>query len=137
MKGTAEITTDQTLDSRDIEERIRYLESELDDLEVPGPDTDDAVLAAWDATEDEREELERLLKMREECRGDEWDCGIVFIRDDYFEEYAEQLACDTGMISDVGYAWPLNCIDWKEAAEQLQQDYSCVELDGTTYWYLG
>jgi hypothetical protein len=41
------------------------------------------------------------------------------------------------LISGESYAWPRNCIDWKEAAEQLQQDYSCVEFDGTTYWYRG
>lgn len=37
------------------------------------------------------------------------------------------------MIPD-GLAWPLTCIDWVQAAEELQQDYMSYEFDGYTYW---
>ena len=30
--------------------------------------------------------------------------------------------------------WPYSCIDWEQAAEELQQDYMSVEFDGVTYW---
>ena len=163
MKGSDPITTDEQLDSRAIEDRIDYLESELDpdvlkDLQdvaaaaiaasAAAPD-DDALDAAADAAqarlddhvdehEELQEELDTLLKFREEAQSctSEWDDGAQFIRDDYFEEYAEELAVDCGMIPK-NNNWPCTCIDWTAAAVQLQQDYSCCTLQGTTYWVRG
>ncbi len=37
------------------------------------------------------------------------------------------------MIQD-GAQWPYTCIDWDEAARQLQMDYASVDYDGVTYW---
>lgn len=31
-------------------------------------------------------------------------------------------------------SWPNTCIDWDEAARELQYDYFTVEFDGITYW---
>jgi hypothetical protein len=31
-------------------------------------------------------------------------------------------------------SWPLYCIDWKQAARDLQMDYSAVEFMGQTYY---
>lgn len=47
--------------------------------------------------------------------------------------HAQELADDIGAI-DRNATWPCNCIDWDEAAEQLQQDYTEVDFDGVTYW---
>lgn len=58
----------------------------------------------------------------------------TMIADDDFEDYARELAEECGMIKD-DVSWPMTCIDWTEAAEELQQDYSQVEVDGTTYWF--
>lgn len=39
------------------------------------------------------------------------------------EEFAEQLALDTGALDDSA-AWPHNCIDWERAAWELSHDYT-------------
>ena len=52
---------------------------------------------------------------------------------DWYGSCAVELAEDCGMIPD-GLAWPLTCIDWVQAAEELQQDYMSYEFDGYTYW---
>lgn len=94
-------------------------------------------------TEDDDEIVERsavlsfLEKMKgngggEQWRGDWYPLG--FIADHYFEDYAQELAEDCGMINKDA-AWPNTCIDWEQAATELQQDYSSVDIDGTTYWY--
>lgn len=58
----------------------------------------------------------------------------MMIPDDDFADYAQELAEDIGRI-DRDVRWPYTCIDWEEAARELQQDYSCVEVDGTEYWF--
>ncbi len=120
---------DDMIDSRDVIARIEHLSA----LRQPGPvdldddnDTDQDTLFA---------ELAALEALQAEAEGysPDWQYGATLIRDSYFETYAEELAEDIGAI-DRNASWPLNHIDWKAAAEALQQDYTSVEFDGVTYW---
>ena len=97
------------------------------------------IIAAVEADEDNAPaELVALLDELKGNGGDEQWRGdwypVTLIRDSYFKEYAQELADDIGA-TDRNAAWPLNCIDWEEAASDLQIDYTTVEFDGVTYWY--
>jgi antirestriction protein len=116
MEGDIEISTEQYLDSREIQDRIDYLE-------------------ALDEPEDyEREELEKLQTFKDEVSSSEWDYGITFIREEDFEDYARELAEDIGAVGKDNQ-WPVYCIDWEWAARELQMDYGSAELDGVTYLF--
>ena len=112
-----ELERSNTFHSSDVEERI----DELDDYE--------------DKDEDEADELRCLIDFREACNSPEWRHGIAFISEDFFEDYAAELANDIYSIDES--AWPFSCIDWKEAADALKHDYSAVELGNTTFYYQG
>lgn len=120
---TIELAFNDTLDSREIDERIEELE------------------ALTDRTENEQYELEVLRDFCEKiCREsaggqDDWNCGFTFIRDSYFVEYTQDLAQDIAERSNP-VQWPSTCIDWEQAARELRMDYMSVELDSVTYWYL-
>ena len=122
-------TTDNyqdVLDSRDIEERIETLEA-LREAAADG---------SMDPMEEtEIEELAALHALRDEAAGysEDWKYGSTLIRDSYFKTYAQELADDIGVI-DSSAAWPLTCIDWEQAARELQHDYTSVDFDGVTYW---
>lgn len=120
------------LDSRDIIKRIEELESETEDAEL----TDDGYFTDDGKTDvnPEWEELRALRSLAGEAEGSpDWPHGETLIRDGYFRDYAEQLADDIGAI-DSSASWPLNCIDWKRAAEELKVDYFSVDYDGVEYW---
>ena len=156
--------TDNVIDSRDVIERIEELGSErealvaditaaeedladasddtsvlkedAEELSELGKKVDEAkvLLEEWDA--DNGEELAALRSLQDECEGySDWRHGETLIRDGYFEEYAQDLAEDLGMDKD--QPWPYSCIDWKKAAEELQQDYSLITFDGEDYWIRG
>jgi len=55
------------------------------------------------------------------------------IADYAFEEYAEELACDIGAVSRDNQ-WPLYCIDWARAADDLKQDYMSFSFEDTDWW---
>ena len=123
MQATNEITNAaDVLDSRDIIARIDYL-AYLDDE----PATDDNA--------DERAELAALRALADDAEGysDDWRHGATLIRDSYFQDYAQDLAEDCDMIP-AGLSWPCTCIDWEQAALELQMDYTAVEFGGVTYW---
>lgn len=128
MTRSTEITNDaDVLDSRDVIARIEHLESERDDA----PEGTD-----W-TTEypEEAAELAALTALAEEASGyaADWTYGETLIRDSYFHDYAQELADDIGAIpKDV--TWPLTCINWEQAARDLQYDYTAVDFDGVTYW---
>lgn len=132
---------DDTINSLDIIERIAELEDEQNDLilaveQAEGPDAINLAksdLCMWN-TEFE-DELIMLKEFAEEAEqySEDWSHGVTLIKDSYFERYAEELADDIGAI-DRRANWPLNCIDWKKASEELQYDYTCVTLDGNDYW---
>ena len=125
MKTTTEITNSlDVIDSRDIEERIKELETEL----LQGEER------YTGETEDLKDELTKLQTFKEEADTAEWDFGVIFIQESYFEDYARELASDLGAIQD-DMKWPCNYIDWKSAANELLIDYSQAEFDGVTYYF--
>ena len=89
----------------------------------------------WDES-DEGQELVKLKAFAEEAEGcaSDWQYGAILIHEAYFEDYARQLADDLGLYNDRNVSWPHTCIDWAQAAEELQQDYTSVDFDGETYW---
>lgn len=116
MRDTS--NSSDTIDSRDVDDRIE----ELGDLPEESLDDDD------------KAELAALNKLKEDVDSSEWKYGLQLIRDSYFETHARDLADDIGAI-DAKAGWPCNCIDWAQAAKELQYDYSTVEYDGITYWF--
>jgi len=110
--------TDDVIDSRDVIARIAH----LTDL-------------AEDCTYEEVQELNALEALQAEAEGyaADWRHGEALIRDTHFEDYARELADDIGAVP-ADATWPNNCIDWAEAARQLQQDYTSVDFAGVTYW---
>lgn len=113
------------IDVRDIIARVEELEAEQSSDPM-----------AFD-NGDELDTLTTILADLQGMGGDEQWRGnwypITLIRDSYFRTYAEELADDIGAIPrDAG--WPMNCIDWEQAARELRYDYSGVDIDGVTYW---
>lgn len=99
-----------------------------------------AALDDWDT--DNADELAELGELIEELRGagggdHQWE-GDWFprelIAESDFQEYAQELAEDCGMVNE-GASWPNNCIDWERAARELAMDYSMVSFRGTDYYW--
>lgn len=135
--------TEDMLDSRDIFARIEELEAEKESMleDVPASEYGNPENEKWVAWEesDEFTELKNLSDFMEEFKGyggdEQWRGDwypVTIIRDSYFEEYTEELVTDCGYISRDFPSWIV--IDWKETAENVQQDYTSAEFDGVTYW---
>lgn len=105
----------QIIDSRDL---IEWLENE------------------YSPTGSDDEDQERAREIEEASQGiSDWEYGATLIREDYFPEYAEELAYDIGAIPrDMEYSWPFTHINWDEAADALLQDYVDVQYQGWTYY---
>ena len=118
---------DDIIDSRDVIERIDELENSFPDIcEHCGEG-----LSCLDDF-DELKALKELAKEGEDYSSD-WKYGEGLIRDTYFKNYAMELAEDIGAI-DPKANWPTTCIDWEQAARELQMDYTMIEYDGIDYW---
>ena len=128
--------SDDIIDVRDVIERI----DEIEQTHIHEEDKQ-GVLQCPD--EEEHEELDGLFALMDDLKGygedEEWRGDwypLTLIRDSYFEDYAEELAGDIGAIDrNLEGKWPYTCIDWAQAARELQMDYTSVEYDGVTYWY--
>jgi hypothetical protein len=134
--------SDDIIDSRDVIARIAELETELTDAHEGEGNTVTfeswLEAAEWDdahTMQDAAREYIALKTLAKEAEGyaADWVHGEALIRDTYFQEYAQELAADIGAINK-DQTWPNNCIDWEEAAHQLQQDYTQVSFDGVDYW---
>ena len=132
--------SDDVIDSRDVIARIEELEGELADLEdeVNEAEGEEEVKDAEGSLEtwkdDYGDELKALLALVDEASGSpDLRYGETLIRDTYFAAYARELAEDIGAMPDTNH-WPLNCIDWEQAARELQQDYMSVDYGGVTFW---
>lgn len=107
------------IDSRDVIDRIEELEALAEEGALePG----------------EGEELAVLQGFAEDaCEVPDWAYGETFVRDSFFVTYAQELADELGLAPS-GSLWPLSCIDWRQAARELQVGYTAYKLDGVTYW---
>jgi hypothetical protein len=113
---------------------IEYLQDERNSRDSERED--DPSLAKWeDDNPDDAAELAALLKLQDGAEGyaPDWKDGATLIADSYFTEYAKDLAEDCGLVASAR-SWPLNCIDWEGAADELKGDYTGVDFDGTQYW---
>ena len=126
VESTVDLSADY-IDVRDIIGRVEALRSERDFEEE---------LANDDAAE--LDMLEGILSELAGYGGDEEFEGdwypVQLIAESYFQEYAQELAEDCGMV-DTSASWPMTCIDWEQAAMELRMDYSNILLYGSTYWY--
>ena len=121
------------LDGNDFDEVSTFEEAEQE--------AKDALKAAyanvkdWDES-DEGQELAKLKAFADEAEGyaSDWKYGATLVKDSYFEEFAEEEAESMGLYNSRKAQWPHTCIDWAQAAEELQQDYTSVDFDGETYW---
>lgn len=161
MRGDTEITnSEDIIDSRNVIDRISYLEDEraalADEVDNAKQTYEDAIdptsclgkeekkeakdnwktaiekLTEYDES-DEGRELKALKALQDDCEGySDWKHGATLIRDLYFEQHAKELAEDLGDMKDD--RWPYTHIDWERAADELKQDYSAVDFDGVEYW---
>lgn len=124
MAKYLESILDTIFDSRDLFERMTEIESEFTDEESGDMKITDPEVS---------EEYETIKAVSEEI-GDEFEWGTTLIREDYFEDFAQQYAEEIGAVPG-NIEWPNAHIDWESAARELQMDYSSVEIEGDTYWY--
>lgn len=134
---------DDVIDSRDVIERIEELESEIQDAcdaynEKHNTELDtEAFLDCEDADEPDQDDIDEyraLKKLEEEASSSpDWPYGETLIRESYFQDYAEELAEDCGMVPK-NLGWPCDFIDWAAAADALKQDYYEVDFAGETYY---
>ncbi len=125
MTTTAISNSDDIIDSRNVIARIEELKNEIGDV-VPGTSVE------FHELRDELKVLEALVEEASDYAAD-WQYGETLIRATYFKEYAQELAEDIGAIKD-NCQWPNDCIDWDQAASELQMDYTCIDFDGIDYW---
>ena len=136
---------DDVIDGRDLLDKweelkgdIEALEEDIDDKETEAGDDDgddDTLKTEIDKAQEElgilEEEFKPFDELVEEVGESTLRDGEQLINKDYFTEYAQQMAEDC---CDLKEGWPHSCIDWDQAAKELQQDYSCVEFDGVTFY---
>lgn len=99
------------------------------------PDSDDGEpTRIYDYTEEYKEHdvLKKFAKEFEDYAPG-YHSGESAIKEDHFQEYAQQLAEDIGAISN-DVTWPCCHIDWEAAAESLKQDYTEINFDGQAFW---
>lgn len=156
--GDALDNSEDVIDSRDVIARMEeLLPFKVEDTRIPESAVSDPVVEEF-ATEEEAadyiaglpedergsfavveysDESEELAALKDFARQGEtmedWNYGLVLVRDSYFTEYAKEFATEVGDVK-TDMTWPYNHIDWEAAAEELQTDYTDIEFSGVTYW---
>ena len=101
------------LDSRDILDRIKYLESEseLDD--------------------EDKDELKSYQDLREEIGKEYFDMGVTFILDDYFSEAMRDYFLEVNSIDEA-----LECyIDFDAWESNCMYEYTETDIGNYSYFY--
>src|SRR6056297_5742 len=90
----------------------------------------------WETELEEIAEINQVEDEVESYGGDGFEFGTTLIKEYDFEEYCEELVRDYGYLSrDTITALIENNIDWSGIADDMRQDYSELEYQGTTYLF--
>jgi len=83
--------------------------------------------------------LEKVIRQGE--KSSDWDHGEIMIHEDYFVEYTKNFIDQCyddifKMTENDDGSWPYRHIkiDYESAAEELKQEYTCIDFDGETYY---
>lgn len=121
------------LDIRDLIERFEELESAREDLEGE---------ALAEFGDGDGIELKHLQAFLDEMRGNGGDhqwrgnwYPVTLIRESYWRDYVQEYADDIHGAAMRDAQWPMNCIDWDKAGDELQMDYTGADFDGITYYF--
>lgn len=118
---------DDTIDSRDVIERIEYLTEEHENWSEEHPEADYMVT-------EEGQELTTLLALQEEAADycPDWTYGAQLIRDSYFEQAMDEMIADCygEQYSKDLPGFMTITLDYIA----LQSDYTACDFDGVTYW---
>ena len=132
---TNTLNTNDIIDVRDIIEQYETLETDIETLR------ESEQMSDQHAADEAAAELAQLTALLEDLKGqggdEQWGGDwypVTLVRDSYFKTYAQELAEECGMIDEKAQ-WPNTCIDWGQAARELQHDYTPCEIDGVIYWY--
>lgn len=138
----------ETIDTRNLIDRIEELETENQDLDYHVKS-----LSEW--LQEDREEYQLLVDLIGEVRaGSDEDPvhGVTLIREDYFTQHIKEECAELGgeyyqyddrRCGNFGYhlipfdklieRMPFKHIDWEAVADEERADYNEVEYDGYTY----
>ena len=84
----------------------------------------------------DKERIEMIDDLKEEVGKDNFEMGVTFIRENYWEQYCEDTAYDFGYLDRQDDNNPLHFyIDWKGWADALAMDYDQTEFDGDNYYW--
>ena len=103
-------------DSRDLLDELKTLDKEYDE-----------------------ERIQQINDLIEEVGEDNFEMGVAFIRENYWESYCEDMAYDFGFLDRQDDNNPTNPlwyhIDWESWADSMAQDYDQIEFDGDNYYW--
>ena len=144
MQTTTLNLSADVIDVRDIIARVEELESERDNFTAPNRDGyqtsigADEIWAIENAEEaEELKSLQAILSDLAGYGGDEHWRGdwypATLISEKYFEDHARELLEDCGTIPK-DLPWFV-AIDWETTAQNIQGDYTSVDVGSTVYWY--
>ena len=128
-------------DSREVQDRIDELESDFDEFlqAIESLDTKDSLgreeigaALRLMGKEDEYIELVALRCIEDYVYSQEWSHGITFVARSHFTQYCREMVADLeGVAGFPSYV----VVDWEETANNLEQDYSSIDINGAEYLY--
>ena len=100
-------------DSRDLLDELKTLDKEYDE-----------------------ETIQQINDLIEEVGEDNFEMGVAFIRENYWESYCEDMAYDFGFLDRQDDNNPLHYhIDWQGWADAVAMDYNQTKFDGYDYYW--
>ena len=109
------------------EEEARF---EFDNLRSDDPVFD----SVWGCNDEER--IEAIEELIEEVGEDNFEMGVAFIRENYWEQYCEDSAYDFGYLDRQDDSNPFHYhIDWRGRPDAVAMDYNQTEFAGDNYYW--
>jgi len=115
----------------------KFDELEVDDYVDIEDCPDEKILQEFNEYEElDITELKEIIEFIEELESysEDFEYGVTIIHEDYWVEFVEEDVKSLGYINNDLPWWISNHIDWEGVADEVAQDYTEVDFQGSNYY---
>ena len=134
LENAKDLESEEKLNINYLQPVINELQSEIDEYEEDISQLDESYALGAEKADELRDDIATLQYRLDELRDlqNATENSGDAVNEEYFKEHAQEIAEELNT-ADMN-VWPMTCIDWENATDELRSDYTYYKIGDTAFY---